>query len=300
MTGADEYPTVEWKCRDRTFSLGKYAIIMGILNVTPDSFSDGGQFLDRDAAVARGLQMIEEGADIIDVGGESTRPGAASVDVREEISRVIPVIEELAGKADALVSVDTNKAEVAGKAIEAGARIINDVSALTGDKMMPSIAAESGAGVVLMHMQGTPGTMQNDPRYGDVVADVQAFLLERLRSVEEQGIAREAVSLDPGIGFGKTLEHNTSLMASVDTLGDMGRPVVIGLSRKSWLEKLTGRAADERLAGSLAGLAFCALHGAHVLRVHDVKESRDALRVLEALVQARGGTDASDTVMVNT
>jgi dihydropteroate synthase len=258
-------------------------LLMGILNVTPDSFSDGGLYLDRDRAVTQGLRMVEEGADIIDVGGESTRPGAEPVHADEESGRVVPVIEELGRRTGVVLSVDTMKAVVARRAIGSGAHIINDVSALTHDPHMAEVAAESGSGVVLMHMQGTPRTMQKDPRYEDVVAEVRAFLADRLDRLAAAGIARDAMAVDPGIGFGKTVEHNVRLLSHLEALGETGRPVVVGLSRKSFLGRLTGRETGERLAGSLAALAFCVMNGAHVMRVHDVKESFDALRVAAAL-----------------
>jgi dihydropteroate synthase len=257
---------------------------MGILNVTPDSFSDGGRYLDADAAVAHGLRLCAEGADILDVGGESTRPGAEPVSAAEEAARVLPVIERLAPRCGAPISVDTSKADVARGAIEAGACIINDVTALTADAGMARVAAETGAGVVLMHMRGTPRTMQEAPRYGDVVAEVREVLAERLADVVRQGVSARAVALDPGIGFGKTVEHNVRLLAHLPSLASLGRPVVVGASRKSFLGRITGRAtAGERLPASLAALVFCALRGAHVLRVHDVRESCDALRVALAL-----------------
>lgn len=275
-----------WKCRDRVIEIGRRPLIMGILNVTPDSFSDGGRFSDPAAAVERGLQMVREGADIIDVGGESTRPGAADVPEGDELSRVIPVIHDLAARTRAILSIDTMKAAVARRALEAGARIINDVSALTHDPDMPGVAREHGAGVVLMHMLGSPRTMQNDPRYADVVAEVAGYLRARLDALAAQGLEPDTLAVDPGIGFGKTVEHNLSLLANLAALAAAGRPVVVGLSRKSFLGKLTGSEVGERLAPSLAGLVFCALNGAHVIRVHDVKESRQALTVAMALAEA--------------
>jgi dihydropteroate synthase len=272
-----------WKCRSRVLDFAERPLVMGILNVTPDSFSDGGRCADPAAAIARGRQLAAEGADIVDVGGESTRPGAAAVDAAEELRRVVPVVERLAGETQALVSVDTTKAAVARAALRAGASIVNDVSALTQDPDMPAAAAEFGAGVVLMHMQGTPRTMQADPRYEDVVAEVKGYLQGRVAALVRDGMPEESLAVDPGIGFGKSLEHNARLLGGLRALAAVGRPVVVGLSRKSFLGRITGREVDDRLAGSLAGLVFCMLNGAHVLRVHDVKESLDAVRVAATL-----------------
>ncbi len=272
-----------WVCRGRRVVLGDAPLVMGILNVTPDSFSDGGRYLDVEAAVRRGLEMVEEGADIIDVGGESTRPGASAVDRDEETRRVVSVVDALSAQTDALLSADTMKADVARAAVDAGAHIVNDVSAMTGDPAMADVVAESGAGVALMHMRGTPRTMQRDPRYDDVVGEVAAYLAERVGAAERAGIHRDAVVVDPGIGFGKTVEHNVALLAGLDRIGACGRPVLVGLSRKSFLGALTGREVGSRLAGSLAALTFCVLRGAHVMRVHDVRESYDAIRVVRAL-----------------
>jgi len=278
--------TLLWKCRQQALEIGPRPLIMGILNVTPDSFSDGGRFFDPQAAVDRGLRMLREGADIIDVGGESTRPGAAAVSAEEELARVVPVIQALAKAPGAVLSIDTMKAGVARRAVEAGARIINDVSALTNDPDMPGVAKESGAGVILMHMRGTPRTMQRDPRYADVVTDIRDYLKARVEALTAGGMAFETMAVDPGIGFGKTLEHNLSLLANLKTLAALGRPVVVGLSRKSFLGKLTGCEVNDRLASSLAGLVFCILNGAHILRVHDVKESRQAATVAMTLAEA--------------
>jgi dihydropteroate synthase len=280
--------TFEWQCSDRLLTVGPRPLIMGILNVTPDSFSDGGQFLDWESAVAHGVKMLEEGADIIDVGGESTRPGAHEIPVEEELARVIPVIQELKRTTDAVISVDTVKAAVAQEAIEAGARIVNDISALTLDPGMLHVIRASGAGVVLMHMHGTPRNMQHDPRYKDVVSEVSKYLAERVEDLVAKGLARETLTVDPGIGFGKTVDHNLQLLANLKAFSICDRPVVVGLSRKSFIGKLTGSGVDERLAGNLAGLVFCILNGADVMRVHDVKESCDAVRIAMALEEKRG------------
>lgn len=258
-------------------------MIMGILNVTPDSFSDGGKHFDRENAIAHGMRMIEEGADIIDVGGESTRPGASEITQEEEIARVIPVIKELKRRSDVIVSIDTMKAAVASQALIAGAEIINDVSALSHDPGMADVAGQSGAGVILMHMQGSPRTMQDAPRYQDVVSEVASYLKARVEHAVSKGLARETIAVDPGIGFGKTIEHNMRLLAELTALRACGNVIVVGVSRKSFVGKLTGRPVGERLAGSLAALVFSALYGADVIRVHDVKESCDAATVAMAL-----------------
>jgi dihydropteroate synthase len=259
---------------------------MGVVNVTPDSFSDGGEFLDPDRAVEHGRTLLEEGADLLDVGGESTRPGAEAVDAGTEVERVVPVIERLAA-AGATVSVDTSKAAVAVAAIEAGAAIVNDVTAL-GDPEMAAICAQHGAGVVLMHMQGTPRTMQESPAYGDVVDDVRAFLAERIERATAGGIAEERIWVDPGIGFGKTVEHNVELLRRLEELGRLGRPIVLGTSRKSFLGKLTGRDISGRLGGTIASNVLGLARGAEVLRVHDVAPVRDAVAVAEAILASDG------------
>ncbi|HEY6144938.1 MAG TPA: dihydropteroate synthase [Solirubrobacterales bacterium] len=257
--------------------------LMGVVNVTPDSFSDGGLYLDPEAAFAHGRELVEAGADILDVGGESTRPGAEPVDAEEELRRVVPVIQELS-EADCEISVDTSKASVAGAALEAGAAIVNDVTALHGDPKMASLCAERGATVVLMHMLGEPRTMQDDPRYGDVVVEVKAFLAERLAAAVAAGIAEEKIWLDPGIGFGKTAAHNMELLRRLGELRELGRPLVIGTSRKSFIGKVDGSAAGERLGGTIASSVLAAAEGAEVLRVHDVAEVRQALAVATAIL----------------
>ncbi|MFO7869880.1 MAG: dihydropteroate synthase [Kiritimatiellia bacterium] len=274
---------IRWHCRDRILQGRERPLVMGVLNVTPDSFSDGGKYSGTRAAVERGVQMASEGADILDVGGESTRPGASEVPEAEEIRRVVPVIEALARETDTAVSTDTMKSAVAERAVEHGACIINDVSGCTHDREMISVAARSGAGLVLMHMRGTPRIMQENPSYGNVVSEVAKYLAERTAEVTANGVSRDAVAVDPGIGFGKTVEHNLELLANIERLRVGNVPVVVGLSRKSTLGKLTGRNIEERLAGSLAGLVYCALKGADILRVHDVRESIDALKVAMAI-----------------
>lgn len=281
--------SLPWKCRDRLLDPGLSPLVMGILNVTPDSFSDGGTFFARDAAVGHAVQMIDDGADIIDIGGESTRPGAAEVPVEEELSRVIPVIEELGRRRDIVISIDSTKTEVARAAIDAGARIVNDVSSCTNDEGMIELVRSSSAGVILMHMQGTPRTMQLDPCYDDVVEDVLAYLEQRIDALTTTGVERSRLAIDPGIGFGKTVEHNLALLRDLPKLGRTQLPIVVGLSRKSFLGELTGRGVGERLGGSLAGLAWSVACGAHVIRVHDVRESRDAMRVATALAGGANG-----------
>ena len=272
-----------WSCRGREVVCGQKTLIMGILNVTPDSFSDGGKFQTLELAVARGLQMVEEGAGIIDIGGESTRPGAKPVQTLEEIARTVPIIGKLREQSDCLISIDTQKAEVARAAVAAGADIINDISALT-DPEMAAVAAETGAGLVLMHMQGTPETMQKNPRYDDVVSNVWNFLEERMAFAVERGVAPEQIALDPGIGFGKTDEHNLALLRGIPMFGNFGRPVLIGASRKRFIGRITGQENPAaRMAGSLAVAAFSILRGAQILRVHDVKESCDTARLVDTL-----------------
>jgi dihydropteroate synthase len=283
-------PRPPWLCRDRTLTPAP-ALVMGIVNVTPDSFSDGGRFADTETAVAHGLELVRQGADLLDVGGESTRPGSQPVPLEEELRRVVPVVRELAARAGVPVSVDTSKAEVARQALAAGAHVINDVTALRGDPDMAAAVRDFRAGVVLMHMQGTPATMQAAPAYADVAAEVTAFLQERLQAALDLGIAGEQVVLDPGFGFGKTAAHNLELLARLEGLRRLGRPVCLGVSRKGILGRLLGRPTEQRLAGSLALACFALGRGAaQVLRVHDVAETRDAVAVYRALEGAAGPT----------
>jgi dihydropteroate synthase len=261
--------------------------VMGILNVTPDSFSDGGRFTDVPRAIEHGLAMEREGATIIDIGGESTRPGAEPVSESDELARVIPVIEGLrAGGLRAAISIDTSKAAVAAAALDAGAALVNDVSALRADPEMAALVAARGVPCVLMHMQGEPRTMQRDPRYTDVVAEVGAFLEERLRAARDAGIAEDRIWLDPGIGFGKTVEHNLALLRELPRLVALGRPIVIGTSRKSFLGKLTGREFAGLAAATVATSVLAYERGARVFRVHDVAPTHDALVVAAATVAA--------------
>ncbi len=255
---------------------------MGVVNVTPDSFSDGGRYLDARAAVAHGEELVRDGAGILDVGGESTRPGAEPVAEDEELRRVEPVVKALAGVVT--VSIDTSKAAVAEAAVGAGASIVNDVTALRGDAEMAGLCAEWGVGVVLMHMPGDPRTMQDDPRYEDVVDDVKAFLVERVEAAVGAGIEEERIWVDPGIGFGKTLEHNLELLRRLGELRELGRPLVIGTSRKSFIGRIDGSDVDDRIGGTVASSVLAAAEGADVLRVHDVAEMAQALRVAGAIL----------------
>ena len=262
--------------------------LMGVVNVTPDSFSDGGLYLDHAAAVAHALQLAGEGADILDFGGESTRPGAEEVPAEVELSRVVPVIAAVgAAVFGVTLSVDTSKAAVASAALAAGASLVNDVTAFRGDEAMAGVVADAGAECCLMHMLGSPRSMQIDPRYADVVSDVKAFLEERMAFAVEAGVAEERIMLDPGIGFGKTVDHNLALLARIDEIVALGRPVVIGTSRKSFLGKLTGAPVDARLPGTIATNVIALLHGASVFRVHEVAAVGDALKVAAATVSAR-------------
>ncbi len=261
---------------------GPRTLVMGILNVTPDSFSDGGLWTDPDRAVARGLDMVRQGARIIDVGGESTRPGARAVPEEEERRRVLPVVERLA-REGVLVSIDTSKAGVARAAFRAGARILNDVTALRGDPAMARAAARAGAAVILMHMKGTPRTMQKDPRYGDVVADLCRFLRKALKNALSAGIPRDRIFIDPGIGFGKKPEHNMEILRRLDEFHSLGCPLVIGTSRKSFIGHCLGRPAGERLPGTAATVTAAVLRGADVVRVHDVREMSDVARMADLL-----------------
>ncbi|HYG31373.1 MAG TPA: dihydropteroate synthase [Methylophilaceae bacterium] len=271
------------------FSCGNFQLdfsrphIMGIVNVTPDSFSDGGKHNSVQQAVERALKLVEEGADILDIGGESTRPGATPVSLQEELQRVIPVIEQLAPRAGVPISIDTYKPEVMQAAIEAGAAIVNDIYALQQPGALQAVA-DSRAGVCLMHMQGTPQTMQLDPQYEDVVAEVRDFLKSRMEAAMDAGIYRQRIVLDPGFGFGKRTEHNLALLQALPSLAEPGQPLLIGLSRKSVLGHLTGGNVDTRLHASIAASVISAMKGAKILRVHDVKATADALKIVTAVL----------------
>lgn len=272
---------LRWQCRDRVLTF-EHPRLMGVLNVTPDSFSDGGAFFAPDAAIARGEELFAQGADVVDVGGESSRPGAASVEESEEFRRVQPVLQTLHSKGLGLLSIDTRKASVAKEALEAGVAIVNDISGLQG-RAMRALVAKTGAGAIIMHMQGEPRTMQEAPDYEDVSAEVTSWLAAQLELCEAEGIAREQLAVDPGIGFGKTAAHNLALLHDLARIASLGRPVVVGASRKSFIGEVTGLALTERLPGSLAALAIAVWNGAHLLRVHDIRESRAALKLVRAI-----------------
>jgi dihydropteroate synthase len=274
-----------WKIGDKVVDLSKTGMIMGVLNVTPDSFSDGGEFFAAEEAIGSGIKMASEGADIIDVGGESTRPGAELVSVKEELRRVIPVIEKLGAEIDISISIDTSKSEVANAALDAGASVINDVTAGRGDEKMLSLAAKRKAAIVLMHMQGEPRTMQINPHYEDVVTEVADFFRQQYTRALECGVDPMAIAFDPGIGFGKTLEHNLTLLKNLERLHVHDRPLVVGVSRKSFLGKLLNSSeTTERAAPTIALTGILRGRGADVLRVHDVKENVAALRAAEAVM----------------
>jgi dihydropteroate synthase len=275
-----------WQIADRAVDLSQHSIIMGVLNVTPDSFSDGGEFFTIGKAVEHGARMAAEGAQIIDVGGESARPGAEPVSAEEELSRVLPVIVKLREKVSAFISIDTTKATVARGALEAGASIINDVTGGRGDPEMMKLAAEKKAAFIIVHMQGTPRTMQTNPHYDDVVGEVADFFRQQYVCALECGIDSMAIAFDPGIGFGKTVEHNIELLSNLSRLRVHDRPIVVGVSRKSSLGKMIGSAEmSDRLAPTIAFTALLRERGANVLRVHDVKENVAALRVTERLLE---------------
>ena len=259
--------------------------VMGILNVTPDSFSDGGRFTTADAALVRARTMVEDGASFIDVGGESTRPGAEPVSTQEELDRVCPVVEAIARELDTVISVDTSNPAVMEEVVGLGAGLINDVRALQREGA-PEVAAKAGVPVCIMHIQGEPDTMQNNPRYHNVRRDVSSFLTERMRVVEKAGVRPENIILDPGFGFGKTVDHNIQLLATLEQLHLLGHPLLIGVSRKSMLGAITGRDVNERLPASLAAATISAMKGASILRVHDVRETVDAVKVVTAVKEA--------------
>jgi dihydropteroate synthase len=274
-----------WKIGGKIVDLSSRGMIMGVLNVTPDSFSDAGKFFDADSAVAHGVEMAAEGAQIVDVGGESTRPGAEAVAAEEELGRVIPVIEKLHAKIDIFISIDTSKAEVAGAALDAGAAIINDVTGGRGDEKMLPLVAQRKAALIIMHMQGNPRNMQTEPHYVDVGAEVADFFRQQYARALECGVDPMAIAFDPGIGFGKTLEHNLELLRNLERLRVHVRPMVVGVSRKSFLEKLSGASdMNDRLAPTIAFTSLLRARGANVFRVHDVKENVAALRAAEKLL----------------
>ena len=259
--------------------------VMGILNVTPDSFSDGGRFNSRESALVRARQMVSDGASFIDVGGESTRPGASEVSTQEELDRVCPVVEAIAKELDTVISVDTSNPVVMAETARLGAGLINDVRALQREGA-PEVAAKAGIPVCIMHIQGEPDTMQDDPRYRNVRRDVSSFLTERMRVAEQAGVCADNIILDPGFGFGKSVEHNYQLLASLEQLHILGHPLLVGVSRKSMLGAVTGRDVNERLPASLAAATISAMKGASILRVHDVRETVDAVRIVAAVKEA--------------
>ena len=285
--------TYTWRLRDRTLTIGRRPLVMGIVNVTPDSFSDGGRFFAADAAVAHGLELVRQGADLLDIGGESTRPGAEPVPLAEELRRVLPVIEQLAAQVSVPLSVDTSKAEVARQALAAGASIINDVTGLTGDPAMPAVVQAAGAGVIVMHMQGTPQTMQLDPQYVEVVRDIHRFFEERLAALAAAGIGAEQIVLDPGIGFGKRQVHNLQLLARLGEFQDLGRPLCLGVSRKGFINRVLGQGGwvEQGVGGTLGVLLYALAHGTvQIARVHDAGAVRAAFALYLALEeQAAGG-----------
>jgi len=272
-----------WRCRNRTIDLTR-PVVMGILNVTPDSFSDGGRYAALDAALERARQIVAEGAAIIDIGGQSTRPGALAVEASVEIARVVPVIEAIAAGCDVAISIDTSKPSVMTAAVAAGACIINDVYALR-EPLARSVAAQTQAGVCLMHMQGEPRTMQDSPHYNDVVAEVMKFLDHERRECIAAGIARDAIALDPGFGFGKTLEHNLTLLRDLSRFAALDAPLLVGVSRKSVLGKILGKSVNDRLYGGLGLAALAVANGARIIRTHDVTPTVDAVRSVSAVLQ---------------
>lgn len=272
-----------WRCCDRILDLGK-PVVMGVVNVTPDSFSDGGRFIDRDVALSHARRLIDEGATIIDIGGESTRPGATAASLDEELARVVPVIEALRRESAVFISVDTSKPQVMSAACEAGADIINDVRALLEPGALAA-AASTGAGLCLMHMQGEPRTMQTAPHYDDVVAEISVFLASRIAACRDAGIETSRLTIDPGFGFGKRIADNLALLKHLRRLEALSVPLAVGLSRKSMLERLTGRGVADRTAGSVALAAIAVLNGARIVRAHDVAATVDAIRVAAAVSQ---------------
>ena len=276
---------MRWIAREHQFNFPRPTIVMGIVNTTPDSFTDGGRFLDADAAGAHALRLASQGAEILDIGGESTRPGSSEVSEQEELDRVIPVIERLAKRPELVLSIDTQKPSVAREALAAGASIVNDIAANRSDPEMWKVVAEAGAGYVCMHMQGTPQTMQAKPEYDDVTVQVCDFFKERLNLLSSHGVTTDQVALDPGIGFGKTLEHNIKLLRDLNKFSLVERPMLVGASRKSFIEKLLGAPIDERLPASLACATWAAIQGSQIIRVHDVAETIQAVRMAEALAR---------------
>ena len=278
-----------WRAGLHVLDCGPRALVMGILNVTPDSFSDGGRFFDQEAAVTRGIEMVEEGADLVDVGGESTRPGAGAVSVPDELNRVVPVIKRLAAEVDVPISVDTRKSEIAQAALEAGASIVNDVSA-GSDPRMIEVVRSSGAGMVLMHMRGEPATMTDLTDYRDVVGEVRSYLSERVEAVVRSGIERVQLAVDPGLGFAKTTPQSLLLMKDISVFAGIGRPLLVGPSRKSFVGHVVGTEVDDRVDGTAGAVAWLVANGANIVRVHDVRAMVHVVRMVEAIRRAEPGT----------
>jgi dihydropteroate synthase len=272
------------RCREGDLQLGTRTLVMGVLNVTPDSFSDGGLFLEPEGAIEHGLRMAEEGADIIDIGGESSRPGSDAVPLDEELKRIIPVIEGLASRLQLPISVDTYKSQVAERAIEAGAQMINDISGLSFDPQMPAVAARYDTPLIIMHIQGTPKTMQQTPHYNDVMAEIITYLREGIERAEQTGVDLHQVIVDPGIGFGKRVEDNLVILNRLDELNLLDRPLLIGTSRKAFIGAVLDQAVGQRMIGTLATVAVSVLKGAHIVRVHDVASVRQTIDMVDAII----------------
>lgn len=282
-TGRSQKETGIWHCGAYRLNYARRPLIMAVLNITPDSFSDGGQFFDPDQAVEQALRMEGEGADLIDIGGESTRPGAVPVSVEEEVRRVVPVVERLAKRLAIPISVDTTKSEMAQRAVDAGASIINDVSGFTRDPQMLTVTANGRSGLVIMHARGTPQTMQRQPRYRDLVGEIHRFLSERIDAAVARRISRNRIAVDPGIGFGKTANHNLKILHHLGDFSDLGAPLLVGPSRKSFIGRILDLPPSERLEGTAAAVAIAVFQGARIIRVHDIKPLVRVVRVAEAI-----------------
>jgi len=277
------------RCRNRTLPLGERTLLMGVLNVTPDSFSDGGRYFDQDKAIAHGMRMVEEGADLIDVGGESTRPGSKPLALEEELKRIIPVIETLAGKVDVPISIDTYKSAVASRAIDVGAQIINDISGLHFDPAVAKVAAKQDTPLVLMHIRGTPETMQKEVHYPSLLSEILQSLRESIQKAESYGVDPDQIIIDPGIGFGKNLEHNLLIIKHLSEFRVLGKPILLGTSRKSFIGKILNAEVDQRLEGTLSTIAIGVLNGAHIIRCHDVLPARKVIAVADAIRKVEEG-----------
>lgn len=280
---------MEFRAGKFVYKFQSTAVVMGIINVTPDSFYNGGRFYDTERAVERAFELVEEGAGIIDIGGESTRPGAIPVEEKEELRRVLPVIERIAGKINVPISIDTIKPGVAKQAVSAGASIINDIAGNRTESTMWEIVAETGVGYIVNHIQGTPQTMQLKPTYSDVVREINEFFDDRLKRLKLLGVEENRIVLDPGIGFGKTVEHNLTILKNIIQFKKWGRPIMIGASRKSFIGKILDADVESRLAGSLACAAWCAINGVNIIRTHDVRETAHVIKMIEAIVSTGDG-----------